>query len=318
MASQSVWGTVESQLLMQRLTVVGVNLLFLWALSPLGGQASLRLMKRDGMASYSSTRLRYLSTGPGATAMGMASAYTDNGRFSDTGALYGAALLATLATKVGPQDSWGNVKIPNLEAINTSTPDPQGWFKVPNNISEPETWSSLVGIPVVGLPSEGTSDFNIEYTYLSIGCGNFTQTPYPSTSEHYKGTYRTNFTALEELVPGFIWTQKSNLSDANPFGPDLRPASFFIDIDSPWVPSYDSQGQSTAEGRFSGFFGNTNQSRNEKDFQTSRELTYVSLYSTIADLGQYGLNIAKCSINQKHVRNIGAHVLILFQVEEHH
>lgn len=38
MASQSVWGTVESQLLLQRLTIVGVNLLFLWAWSPLGGQ----------------------------------------------------------------------------------------------------------------------------------------------------------------------------------------------------------------------------------------------------------------------------------------
>lgn len=29
MASQSVWGTIESQLLMQRLTMVGANLLFL-------------------------------------------------------------------------------------------------------------------------------------------------------------------------------------------------------------------------------------------------------------------------------------------------
>jgi hypothetical protein len=316
MASQSVWGTVESQLLMQRLTLVGINLLFLWALSPLGGQASLRLMKRGDTASYSSTQLRYLSTGPGATAMGIGSTYTANGRFSDTGALYGAALLATIKTKVGPQDSWGNVKIPNLEAIDTSTPDPQGWFNVPSNISEPETWSSLVGLPVVGLPSEGTSEFKIEYTYLSVGCGNFTQTPYPSTYKHYRGS--TNFTALEELVPGFIWASKSNLSDENPFGSEIRLASFFIEIDSPWLPGFDSLGERTAEGRLGGFFGNTNQSRNEKDFQTSRELTYVSLYATTPDLGQYGLNIVKCSLNQKHVCNIGVQVPILFDNDEHH
>jgi hypothetical protein len=107
MASQSVWGTVESQLLMQRLTVVGVNLLFLWALSPLGGQASLRLMKRDDLATYSATKLRYLTTGPGATASGIGSTYEDNGKFIDAGALYGAALLAPQATKIGPLDSWG-------------------------------------------------------------------------------------------------------------------------------------------------------------------------------------------------------------------
>ncbi|KAF1913889.1 hypothetical protein BDU57DRAFT_541261 [Ampelomyces quisqualis] len=45
MASQSVWGTVESHILMRRMTIVGANLLFLWSLSPLGGQASLRLLE---------------------------------------------------------------------------------------------------------------------------------------------------------------------------------------------------------------------------------------------------------------------------------
>jgi hypothetical protein len=318
MASQSVWGTVESQLLMQRLTVVGVNLLFLWALSPLGGQASLRLMKRDDMASYSSTKLRYLSTGPGATAMGIGTTYTANGRFSDTGALYGAALLAPIATKVGAQDSWGNVKIPNLEAFDIDTPDPQGWFDVPSNVLEPEAWSSLVGLPVVGLPSESTSEFSMEYSYLSVGCGNFTQTPYPSLLQHFMGPKRTNWTALEELVPGFIWSSKSNLSDENPFGPESRPASFFIDIDSPWLPGQESLSEKTAEGRLSGFFGHNNQSRNEKNFQTSRELTYVSLYATTTDLGQYGLNIAKCSLTQKHVRNICAQASALLYVEEYY
>lgn len=64
MASQSVWGTVESQLLLQRTTLIGANLLFLWALSPLGGQASLRLMDRENLPHYKSTDLRYMTTGP--------------------------------------------------------------------------------------------------------------------------------------------------------------------------------------------------------------------------------------------------------------
>ena len=107
MASQSVWGTVESQFLMQKLTVVGVNLLFLWALSPLGGQASLRLMQRDTRDTQSSTKLRYMTTGPAATMWGLSSTYVDSGKFADAGALYTGALLAPLETKLGPQDPWG-------------------------------------------------------------------------------------------------------------------------------------------------------------------------------------------------------------------
>jgi hypothetical protein len=68
MASQSVWGAVESQILMRRLTLVGANLLFLWTLSPLGGQASLRLLDKTSSSNQTWTPLRYMSTGPGATA----------------------------------------------------------------------------------------------------------------------------------------------------------------------------------------------------------------------------------------------------------
>jgi hypothetical protein len=64
-------------------------------------------MKRDELATYSATKLRYLTTGPGATASGIGSTYEDNGKFVDAGALYGAALLAPEATKIGPLDSWG-------------------------------------------------------------------------------------------------------------------------------------------------------------------------------------------------------------------
>jgi hypothetical protein len=68
MVSQSVWGAVESQILMRRLTLVGANLLFLWTLSPLGGQASLRLLDKASSSNQTWTPLRYMSTGPGTTA----------------------------------------------------------------------------------------------------------------------------------------------------------------------------------------------------------------------------------------------------------
>lgn len=112
----------------------------------------------------------------------------------------------------------------------------------------------------------------------------------------------TNYTVLDELAPGEIWTPKSNLSGLDPFEPVNRATSFFIDINSPWLTGPDIEGEKTAPGRLDGFFGNTNQSRlNEKDFRTSREITYVSVYATTPDLSQYGLNIARCSLRQNHV-----------------
>jgi hypothetical protein len=225
MASQSVWGTVESQLLMQRLTVVGANLLFLWALSPLGGQASLRLMQRDVKETYTASKLRYMTTGPAATTWGLSSTYIDSGKFADAGALYTAALLAPLATKVGPRDPWGNVKFPNLEAVS-SRPDESGWMTVSSNISAPESYSSLVGLPIVGLPSAASSNFSLQYTYLTVNCSSFTQTQYPGNNGS-ANELNTNFTRLEELVPGQVWYNKS---DEKPFGiPGAGRTSFFLD-----------------------------------------------------------------------------------------
>src|SRR5688572_444016 len=97
MASQSVWGTFESQLLMQRLTLVGVNLLFLWALSPLGGQASLRLMRRDLEASFNPVKLRYASTGPGSAFA--ISATNQKSKYAEAGSIFNAAILTPHATK---------------------------------------------------------------------------------------------------------------------------------------------------------------------------------------------------------------------------
>ncbi|KAF2681315.1 hypothetical protein K458DRAFT_310114 [Lentithecium fluviatile CBS 122367] len=298
MASQSVWGTVESQLLMQRLTLVGAHLLFLWALSPLGGQASLRLIGRSGQDSYATTKLRYLTTGPGGTMWGVATTYVANGQFADAGALYTAALLTPQSTKIGPRDSWGNVKIPRLEALNMTLGDNNGWVTVPG-ISEPETYSSLVGLPIVGLPADGKSNFTLESTYLSVECGNFTQLPYPGMN----GTTangNTNWTKLDEIAPGQIWVNKS-IDD--PFGVVGRKASFFLDTDRnfAWALALDPESEALL-GRLDGFVGHINQSRlTDLEVKKSRNLMYVSQYALSPDANRFGLNMATCSLSQNHV-----------------
>jgi hypothetical protein len=303
MASQSVWGTFESQFLMQRLTIVGINLLFLWALSPLGGQASLRLMQRSQQASYLSQNLRYLTTGPAGSMFSVATSNSQRGKFAEAGALYNAALLAPQAIKNGGQDSWGNVKIPRYEALNTSNMDSEGWVDTPLSVSTPESYASLVGLPIAGLPIAANSSFTTEYNYLYVTCKAFEQQPYPGT--HGTGDPTgTNYTKLDLLLPGQIWYNKS-LPFLQPFDSLSGRASFLLDTPRDLARISFNTKQKDADtylGRLDGFIGHQNQSRlSEMESKTPRELVFASVYGISHDGNEQGLNIARCSLFQQHV-----------------
>jgi hypothetical protein len=296
MASQSVWGTIESQIVMQRATLVGANLLFLWALSPLGGQASLRLMRRHGQESYSSSKIRYMTTGPGGTMWGLSSTYVDSGKFDDAGALYTTTLLSPIETKLGPRDPWGNVKIPSLQFLSETVPDSEGWMSVPQ-IPHPESYSSLVGLPVVGLPSVGKSNFTMESTYLSVDCGNFTQMPLPEI----RGGL-LDYDELEKLFPGIVWENKTKGND--PFEPSLgRLATFFMDTNMRWSwgPPINHE-EERMLGRLDGFVGYYNQTRlSDNEMNIKRELSFTSTYAAPSNRSRFGLNTARCTLAQNHV-----------------
>ncbi|KAH7079157.1 hypothetical protein BKA63DRAFT_259660 [Paraphoma chrysanthemicola] len=303
MASHSVWGTFESQFLMQRLTVVGANLLFLWALSPLGGQASLRLMTRDYQASYASSKLRYLTTGPGGAMFSVATSGTQRGKFAEAGAMYNAALLAPQSVKIGQQDSWGNVKIPRFESLNTTSQDPEGWNAVPSAMSSPELYASLVGLPIAGLQGDRAANFTVEYTYLYVNCSSFEQQPYPGLHGTGEPT-ATNYTKLDQLLPGQIWYNKS-ASFLQPFDPLNGRASFLLDTARDLArPAFNTKQKEsdTFLGRLDGYVGHYNKTRlNETESAKPRELTFASVYGISRDGNDQGLNIAKCQLFQRHV-----------------
>jgi hypothetical protein len=303
MASQSVWGTFESQFLMQKMTIVGANLLFLWALSPLGGQASLRLMHRDQQASYETSTLRYLTTGPGGAMFSAASSNTQRGKFAEAGALYNAALLAPQTVKTGNQDSWGNVKIPRYETLDPATMDANGWLAAPTIVAHPESWASLVGLPIAGLSNFANSNFTVEYNYLYVTCKPIEQQPYPGL--HGTGDPTgTNYTKLDMLLPGQIWYNKS-LSFLQPFDPLDGRASFMLDTTRDLArPPFATKGKNVDVylGRLDGFIGHYNQSRlNETESRTPRDLLFASVYGISRDGNDQGLNIARCSLFQQHV-----------------
>ncbi|KAF2501242.1 hypothetical protein BU16DRAFT_569391 [Lophium mytilinum] len=301
MASQSVWGTVESQFLMRRLTVVGAHLLILWSLSPLGGQASLRLLGTAGEANNTSHKIRYLTTGPGGTLWGLETGFAGDQVAADVDALYTAALLAPNSIKLGPQDTWGNVKIPSMVSLNESTADADGWISTPISMAAAEDYSSLMGLPVVGRPLNANANFSMESTYLSVQCSKFTQPLYPNP--FHTIDLSVDPVQLSRLISGLI--QRDLGSDYNP----LKGTTFFMDTDlplyavgSPNLSEDDDLAQIRAEG-FVGFFNSSASASKNASVTARRNLIFGSVFVSKAENSTFSINRANCELTQHHVES---------------
>lgn len=86
--------------------------------------------------------------------------------------MYLAALMQGLDAKQGHQDQWGNVKIPRLPDPNSSETDSDGWFAAPQGLVDPEQYSSLSGIAIIGLADLGKKEVNfiVESAYVDLTC----------------------------------------------------------------------------------------------------------------------------------------------------
>jgi len=116
-SSQTVWGTCQSQVMLRTLTPVGIFLLLLWCLSPLGSQATLRVMRIGVVTTVDSTQLLFYPTG--GISREQARVWSlDVGNAAPivaTNAVYLSALLSN--HKGATQDTWGNVKIPWIQSL---------------------------------------------------------------------------------------------------------------------------------------------------------------------------------------------------------
>lgn len=124
LASQTVWGTFESQILLRRFTLFGAHLFLLWCLSPLGGQASLRIL--DTTASSRTevgSPVLYLPTG-GMSYHAVANDILMTGDavmpLAAINSLYSANLLAPTSNKTSAVDTWVNIKVPSQRSAHAS------------------------------------------------------------------------------------------------------------------------------------------------------------------------------------------------------
>jgi len=162
--SRTVFGVLSTPFRLGLLHRFWPILLVLWSLSPLGGQASLRVVSLDRASSNQTVQVSYLDSltpRDGFTSL-------NYGRRTDQAFL--AALLAPRSIKTNYQDLFGNSKIPLLEDFATPARDgsDDGWYSLePEKTSE---YSSLIGLSMAGIPPGNRIFVNIETSYLYSDC----------------------------------------------------------------------------------------------------------------------------------------------------
>jgi hypothetical protein len=85
---------------------------------------------------------------------------------------YTQAVMSAGDFKNSLTDCWGNVKIPDYERLGSHSPEFTLWKDISSdgNVS----YSSVVGVPIHGVPTKGNTTFAIETSYYSVGCSNVT------------------------------------------------------------------------------------------------------------------------------------------------
>ena len=126
--SQSRAGSVERWIVLRRFNLVGIAIVALWLLSPLGGQSSLRILSIISSNTISQKAVLYFITSFEMatsdvfdTVFEIADAVKSSG--TAVSSILSASLLASNAVLVSPIDQWNNVKTPRIDQMSPFNTD---------------------------------------------------------------------------------------------------------------------------------------------------------------------------------------------------
>ncbi|KAI1114064.1 hypothetical protein F5Y14DRAFT_195618 [Nemania sp. NC0429] len=188
---RSVFNALTAPFTLRAFNSLTLILIVMWALSPLGGQASLRIVTPGVLSTTVSRNFTYVAFvspfsngGPGSTTSNF---------LAPINAAFMGSLYSSATTKASYQDLHGNIKIPIYEALTASDlANSSDWRPVLSG--EETTWSSLTGLPVYGLEQSIISRFNFNTAYMTTQC------EVSGEDIHYDGSStpftRRNFTTL--------------------------------------------------------------------------------------------------------------------------
>ncbi|KAJ4992951.1 hypothetical protein SVAN01_01655 [Stagonosporopsis vannaccii] len=166
---QSLFSAIERQYTLGHFDGLGIVILLVWLLSPVGGQSSLRLLAYEPQTVYSVIPAYYYPPQAYTWASLLLNS-TDAKRFHHVSVPYMAALQSSSQTVNSSRDMWGNLKIPDIRSLDgyDSNKSVGTWHRISNDSQI--TYASLLGSPIFGMPSSGNATFNLTSHYWSIDC----------------------------------------------------------------------------------------------------------------------------------------------------
>lgn len=222
LGSMTITQTILTQVQMRSLGFLGLLLVAIWSLSPLGGQASLRIIGATFQAINTTRPLQYINTSSSILSLHYAGGDTAQ-QFVPVSALFGAALVGRSSEQASSIDNWGNLKIPRIESLDTSTKDIDGWYPIPP-LNSSDDYASLIGVPFSMVSNENnvTTSFNIETSYWALLCPVFgTFVGYESVSatdpnKKWDLNLTTGNTAATKINQNLYLTSETTLNYSQP------------------------------------------------------------------------------------------------------
>lgn len=174
LSCRTVFSTITTPISLRSATMLTPALLFLWALSPLGGQAALRVMEVVPSTAVESWPYQLLN---------FTSEFPHGGESSSAGFevisriqnAFVTALSSPGDVKSAAQDLFGNIKVPMVEYYQAGDQIPEigGWYNIHLTSDILPVWSSIAGIPVAatgGISKGSNFSFEFETSYMSANC----------------------------------------------------------------------------------------------------------------------------------------------------
>ena len=177
--SQSLFSALERLLTIGVWNLTRLILTVVWLLSPLGGQAALRLLATDSSTSNTTASYQFLNPNALSGSLFDDTGTLDQGLSSYTPTFY-LAVSNSGGYQTNPVDMYSNVKIPSRAAA-TGPPDADGWQDVGKESNV--TYASLLGVPVIRPDTPGNSTYTIRARYFSINCSSNSHVDAPPPAE---------------------------------------------------------------------------------------------------------------------------------------
>lgn len=138
--------------------MVGLTVTIFWLLSPLGGQALLRLLSIEDSLQQENFAVSYLSPWITDGSSSLSGASSGGSTLTMITAAYLSTLLMPMTVQNSTRDQWGNPKTPARSSWGGAIATGDEWSTVPNPSFAPPAYQSLIGVPI-NVTYKGTSSF---------------------------------------------------------------------------------------------------------------------------------------------------------------